>query len=100
MDYIKDESDVGTATVVANLSDNITLTNKTRIGSNLSDYIATAARPGPTQIDIDGLTNTTNPQRVQDTTLYANQTELDIRFKTGKLEAHRRRGPRLLSREE
>jgi catecholate siderophore receptor len=84
LDYIKDESDVGTATVVANLSDSVTLTNKTRIGSNLSDYIATAARPDPaTQSNINGLTNTTNPQRVQDTTLYANQTELEAKFVTG-----------------
>ena len=83
LDYIKDESDVGTATVVANLSDNITLTNKTRIGSNLSDYIATAARPGAAQLNINGVTDTTNPQRVQDTTLYANQTVLDVRFVTG-----------------
>jgi catecholate siderophore receptor len=84
LDYLRDESDVGTATIIAKLADNITLTNKSRIGSNLNDYIATAARPDPvTQTNINGLTNTTNPQRVQETYLYANQTELNYKFRTG-----------------
>ena len=43
LDYINDESDVGTATVEAKLSDNIKLTNKTRVGANYQAYIATAA---------------------------------------------------------
>jgi catecholate siderophore receptor len=92
LDYITEESDVGTATIVAKLSDNITLTNKSRYGENLQDFIATAARPAPIgpgiQDDINGLTNTTNPNRRMETQLFANQTELSAKFWAGGVKHH------------
>lgn len=85
IDYAKDESDVGTATVEAKLSNNLKLVNRTRVGANYQGYLATAPRPGDTQNDINGLVTTTNPQRIQDASVFANQTELTAKFDTGGL---------------
>lgn len=90
LDYLDEESDVGTAKIKAKLAEGITLTNITRYGENHSAYIQTAPRPNPgtvaqpvPQYDINGLTNTTNPQRIQDTDLFANQTSVNMKFGTG-----------------
>ncbi len=83
LDYIDEESDVGTAKVKAKLAEGITLNNITRYGENLSGYIQTAARPSATQLDINGDTNTTNPQRLQETAVFANQTSVNLQFGTG-----------------
>lgn len=83
LDFLDEESDVGTATVKAKLADGVTLTNVTRYGENYSAYIQTAARPAADQLDITGNTNTTNPQRIQDTQLFANQTMLNWNFVIG-----------------
>lgn len=85
LDHLNEESDVGTARVEAKLSDGITLRNITRYGENYQDYIATAPRPGAGQDDLDGNVSTTNPQRIQDTSLFATQTSLNMKFNTGFL---------------
>ncbi len=85
LDYLDEESDVGTATIKARVAPGITVTNITRYGENYSAYIQTAGRPGPAQTNINGLTNTTNPQRIQDTELFANQTSVNAKFLTGEL---------------
>jgi catecholate siderophore receptor len=84
LDYAEDESDVGTARVVAKLSEGVTLSNITRYGENYSAYIASAPRPAAGQDDLDSdNVNITNPQRIQDTSLFATQTSLNIKFNTG-----------------
>ncbi len=83
LDYLDEESDVGTATIKARLAPGVTLRNVTRYGENYSAYIQTAARPAVTQLDINGDTNTTNPQRIQDTSMFANQTSVNLQFGTG-----------------
>ncbi|MFN0219435.1 MAG: TonB-dependent siderophore receptor [Hyphomicrobium sp.] len=83
LDYLDEESDVGTAKIKAKLAEGVTLTNTIRYGENYSAYIQTAARPAATQTDINGSTNTTNPQRIQETSLFANQTALNWEFALG-----------------
>ena len=56
-DFIKNESDVVTATIEAKIADNVKLTSRTRWGRNVSDYIASLPQdPNPD----DGLVNTGN----------------------------------------
>lgn len=75
LDFFKEGSDIGTATVVARLTDGLTLTNRTRVGESSLNYIATSA---------EGLTYH-HPNRDQDAHIYANQTELNAKFNTGFL---------------
>ena len=75
LDFYHERADIGTATVVAKLTDGATLINKTRIGASTVDYVATS---------VEGQTYH-HPQRDQDASLYANQTELNLKFDTGTL---------------
>ena len=82
LDFFKEEADIGTATVVAKLSDDITLTNRSRVGQSSLDYVASS--PGAVNL-ATGRVNIGHPQREQIADLYANQTELNFRFNTGFL---------------
>jgi catecholate siderophore receptor len=73
LDFFKEKADIATATVTAKLVDGITLTNKSRVGKSTLDYVATSA---------EGLTYH-HPNRDQDAYIYANQTELNVKFNTG-----------------
>jgi catecholate siderophore receptor len=73
LDFFKESADIGTATIVAKLMDGITLTNRSRAGVSSLDYVATSA---------EGLTYH-HPNRDQDAGIYANQTELNVKFTTG-----------------
>lgn len=75
LDFMREKADVGTATVVAKLTDGVTLTNKTRVGQTGVDYVATSAEGNTYR----------HPQRDQVADLYANQTELNAKFRTGFL---------------
>jgi catecholate siderophore receptor len=75
-DFFNERSDVGTATIVAKLTDDITLTNRSRIGESEVDYVATS-------FEGLGAGSPHHPQRDQTANLYANQTELNFRFNTG-----------------
>lgn len=84
LDYAKDESDVGTIRSALKITEGVTLNNITRYGENYSAYIASAPRPGAGQDDLDSdVVNITNPQRIQDTQLFATQTSLNLKFNTG-----------------
>lgn len=92
LDRMNEESDVGTAKITAEVAPGITVTNVTRYGENLSDYIITAARPQAGQTDIRGLTatgsgimNPSVPRRYTSTELFANQLSVNGRFNTGSV---------------
>ena len=85
-DFINEESDVGTATVVAKLTDNVTLTSITRYGENLSDYVSSTPRPTvePNLNDPNAiLNNIRTAQRRQETELFAHQSNVAVEFDTG-----------------
>ena len=75
LDFYKEQADIGTATVVAKLTDGATLTNKTRIGKSRVNYVATSMEGYPLDVH--------HPNRDQPAELYANQTELNLKFSTG-----------------
>ena len=75
LDFYKEEADIGTATVVAKLTDGVTLTNKTRVGESRVNYVATSMEGYPLDVH--------HPNRDQPAELYANQTELNLKFSTG-----------------
>lgn len=81
LDFFKEESDIGTAVVVAKLADNVTLTNRTRIGTNSLDYVATAPNTPTAALTL----NVGHPQRDQTADMLVNQTELNVKFDTGGL---------------
>jgi catecholate siderophore receptor len=74
LDFFNEEADIGTATIVAKLSDAVTLTNKTRIGQSRLAYVATS---------MEGIPDVHHPNRDQTSRIYANQTELNAKFTTG-----------------
>ncbi|HWE21510.1 MAG TPA: TonB-dependent siderophore receptor [Hyphomicrobiaceae bacterium] len=79
-DFIKNSQDIVTATVEARLSENVTLTSRTRAGETVIDYIAS----GPGGVPETATTlNANNPNRFQDTTLIASQSDLTFKFDTG-----------------
>lgn len=92
LDHIVEESDVGTAKVTAKVAPGVTVTNITRYGQNLSDYIITAPRPQAGQDDINGETATGSgiastgvPNRYTSTELFANQFSVNGKFNTGSV---------------
>ncbi|MBA2126678.1 TonB-dependent siderophore receptor [Hyphomicrobium methylovorum] len=85
-DFTRNESDVGTSTIVAKLADNIKLTNITRFGTNTSAYVASAPRPGAGQPTASDMINITNPNRYQSTTSVSNHTDVEWKFNTGFLQ--------------
>ena len=76
LDFFKEDADIGTATVVAKLADGVTLTNRSRVGASRLDYVATAT---------EGIPDVHHPQRDQIGYIFANQTELNVKFATGFL---------------
>lgn len=83
-DFIKNESDVGTATIVAKLTPDIKLTNVTRVGTNGASYVASAARPAAGQPSPPlNLVNVTTPQRLQSVDSFSNHTDAEFKFNTG-----------------
>lgn len=75
LDFMKEEADIGTATIVGKLADGVTLTNRSRIGQSRVAYVATSAEGYPGDVH--------HPNRDQTANLYSNQTELNARFFTG-----------------
>jgi catecholate siderophore receptor len=76
LDFFKERADIVTATVVAKVSDGVTLTNRSRVGESELDYVATS---------MEGYPDVHHPNRDQIAKIYANQTELNLRFITGTL---------------
>jgi catecholate siderophore receptor len=74
LDFFKERADIVTGTVVAKLTDGVTLTNRSRAGESEVDYVATS---------MEGYPDVHHPNRDQTASVYANQTELNFRFNTG-----------------
>jgi catecholate siderophore receptor len=74
LDFFKEKAEIVTAKVVAKLVDGVTLTNRSRIGESRLDYVATS---------MEGAPDVHHPNRDQTANIYANQTEVNFRFKTG-----------------
>ena len=74
LDFFEEQADIGTATIVAKLADNITLTNTSRAGQSRVNYVATS---------MEGIPDVHHPNRDQMAQIYANQTELNVKFTTG-----------------
>ena len=76
LDFFKEDVDIGTATIVAKLAPGVTLTNRSRVGESRLDYVATS---------MEGIPDVHHPQRDQTAKIYANQTEVNVKFHTGTL---------------
>jgi catecholate siderophore receptor len=74
LDFFKERADIVTGTLIAKLTDGVTLTNRTRAGESELDYVATS---------MEGIPDVHHPNRDQTASIYANQTELNFRFNTG-----------------
>jgi catecholate siderophore receptor len=74
LDFLEERSDIVTGTVVAKLTDGLTLTNRSRAGQSELDYVATS---------MEGYPDVHHPNRDQVAGIYANQTELNVKFNTG-----------------
>ena len=74
LDFFKEKADIVTGTVVAKLAPGVTLTNRSRAGESRLDYVATS---------MEGIPDVHHPNRDQTARIYANQTELNVRFSTG-----------------
>jgi catecholate siderophore receptor len=74
LDFFEEQADIGTATIVAKLADNVTLINRSRAGQSRVNYVATS---------MEGINDVHHPQRDQMAQIYANQTELNVKFTTG-----------------
>ena len=85
-DFISNESDIGTATIEAKLTDGVTLTNITRYGVNSSAYLASAPRPAAGQVNLAGPITVGSPQRDQSVDAFSNHTDVNIKFNTGSFE--------------
>ncbi len=72
--FFKERADIVTGTVVAKVTDGVTLTNRSRVGESELDYVATS---------MEGIPDVHHPNRDQTAKTYANQTELNFRFNTG-----------------
>jgi catecholate siderophore receptor len=74
LDFFRERADIVTGTVVAKLADGVTLTNRSRAGESELDYVATS---------MEGAPDVHHPNRDQIARIYANQTELNLKFNTG-----------------
>jgi catecholate siderophore receptor len=74
LDFFNEAADIVTAKVVAKLAEGVTLTNRSRAGKSRLDYVATS---------MEGYPDVHHPNRDQQAGIYANQTELNLRFNTG-----------------
>lgn len=81
-DFIRNESDIFGATVEWKVAPGVTLTSRSRIGQNITDYVASA--PGQSTANYAlGLVSLGNPNRYQDTDFAINQTDVTSKFSTG-----------------
>jgi catecholate siderophore receptor len=74
LDFFKESADIVTGKVVAKIADGVTLTNRSRVGQSELNYVATS---------MEGAPDVHHPNRDQIARIYANQTELNLRFNTG-----------------
>ena len=82
LDFYKERADIVTATAVAKLGDGVRLTNRSRAGQSEVDYVATSMEGIPAATP--GLFGDVHhPNRDQIADIYANQTELNLKFNTG-----------------
>src|SRR5262245_16047544 len=71
--FFNEAADIVTAKVVAKLAAGVTLTNRSRAGKSRLDYVATS---------MEGYPDVHHPNRDQNAKIYANQTELNLKFGT------------------
>lgn len=77
-DFIKNSQDAVTARLEVKLSDNVLLASRSRYGVTVVDYIAS----GPNGVPAGATTiNVGNPNRYQETSAIANQTDLTMKFR-------------------
>jgi catecholate siderophore receptor len=74
LDFFKERADIVTGTVVVKMMPGVTLTNRSRVGESELDYVATS---------MEGAPDVHHPNRDQTARIYANQTELNVKFNTG-----------------
>jgi catecholate siderophore receptor len=85
-DFMKNDADIVTGTAQYKLSDQATLTSKTRVGRTIVHYLASSTEETTILANPDPATWTTtvhNPNRLQQADLIANQTDI-----TYKLDAY------------
>jgi catecholate siderophore receptor len=89
-DFMKNEADIVTGTAEWKVADGVKLTSKTRAGRTTVDYLASsteqtniAAGGVPNPNPADWVTVIHNPNRLQQTDLLANQTDVTLNFATG-----------------
>src|SRR5262245_18863945 len=85
-DFMKNEADIVTGTAEWKVTDGVKVTSKTRLGRTTVDYLASspegtniASEPNPSL----WTTNVHNANRLQETDLLANQTDVTVKFNTG-----------------
>ncbi len=85
-DFMKNEADIVTGTAEWKVTDGVKVTSKTRVGRTTVDYLASspegtniAGEPNPAL----WTTNVHNANRLQETDLLANQTDVTVKFNTG-----------------
>ncbi len=74
LDFFKEKADIVTGTAVVKLMPGVTVTNRSRVGESSLDYVATS---------MEGIPDVHHPNRDQIARIYANQTELNVKFSTG-----------------
>ena len=74
LDFFNEKADIVTGTLVAKLGEGVTLTNRARAGESRLDYVATS---------MEGYPDVHHPNRDQTAGIYANQTEVNLKFNTG-----------------
>lgn len=74
LDFFKERADIVTGTVVVKVMPGLTLTNRSRVGESELDYVATS---------MEGAPDVHHPNRDHTARIYANQTELNVKFNTG-----------------
>ena len=85
-DFMKNEADIVTGTAEWKVTDGVKVTSKTRVGRTTVDYLASS----PEGTNIIGepnpnlwTANVHNANRLQETDLFANQTDVTVKFNTG-----------------
>src|SRR6185436_3061990 len=74
LDFFRERADIVTGTLVIKVMDGVTLTNRSRAGESELDYVATS---------MEGAPDVYHPNRDQIARIYANQTELNLKFNAG-----------------
>ena len=85
-DFMKNEADIVTGTAEWKVTDGVKLTNKTRVGRTTVDYLASSPEGTNILTELNPslwTTNIHNANRLQETDLLANQTDLTVKFNTG-----------------